>query len=649
MYRKLSTYHLAIFSIFCSLFVFSANIVQAEAEATQPGVYTIDKIETDLRNNALAMVIEGDSAPAYTMYELFSPSRLVLDIAKAKIAESIATTNLLPENNFAALKISTLNDQGPAITRFEITLAQSHTYKVDRIENNLSIQLFPKIGADKGDGVQTATVPTPEAVSLLHDIVIRQRNNQTEVLLLADNPVTNYRHDTITGRSGLPDAMYLDINNIDASELVREKQVGTNLDKIRIATRGSGVRVLFDSGQKGLFTYTVDTAPQGLLVTIDETPLNEKMVPAVTTTSASSKNNASPSAMSVDPTLEALLDSSEAASISRSQPGNAQLTAAEAMQDSFQFSGYKSKRISVDFYKIDLHNVFRLFRQISDVNLIVDEAVSGSLTLALTDVPWDFALDIILNLKNLKKEERHNTIVIYPANNNFTWPEKATDNLSFEADIEVVEQEALIIQQTMNQPVEFMHAKELLRKAMIEESNDDLDDAANFYEQAFKLWPNNVHLSNRLAVLYLADLGMNMKAVHYAKESLKIDPQNYQAALYAAIGSANMDQPPEAIEFFSQSISGEPPMKEALISYAAFSEEQNQPEAALKLLNRYSKVYGETVDTMISKARIYDNMGQPQKAKEQYKTLLYSGYQLIPELKRYIQGRLAMNDSQLVQ
>ena len=66
------------------------------------------------------------------------------------------------------------------------------------------------------------------------------------------------------------------------------------------------------------------------------------------------------------------------------------------MPDNFSFSGYTKEKISVDFYKIDIHNVFRLFRQVTDLNIIVDEAVTGTLTLALTDVPWDFALDIMI-------------------------------------------------------------------------------------------------------------------------------------------------------------------------------------------------------------------------------------------------------------
>ncbi len=612
MYKRLSIYHLAIFSIFCSLFISQAATVQAETNKTDS--YTIKSIKAEQQDNAMIMVLEGDSTPAYTMYELFNPARIVLDIAEAKIDPSVNTGNILPANGFATLKVSTLADQTPQITRFEITLAESHGYKIDTVNNNLSIKLFPK--------------KTAEAIAVLEDMVVRKKANKTEVLLRANTPITNFRYDTVTGRNGLPDSMYLDVNNVDGSELSREKSVGTNLDKIRVATRGSGVRIVFEAAKdKQLFSFDVKTAPQGLLITI-----NEKAPEAQP---AAGKDAFADNAVASDPTLDALIESSEVALTDNSRE---KADAAEEMQDSFGFSGYKSNRISVDFYKIDLHNVFRLFREISGVNLIVDEDVSGSLTLSLNDVPWDFALDIILNLKGLKKEERFNTIVI--STKEFVWPENASDNLSFEADVEVIEEEALVIQQSMQQTAEIVKAKELLRRAKIEEKNGDLEDAASFYEQAFKLWPDNLKISNRLATLYLTELHVNAQALHFAKESLKVDKDNYNAALYAAIASANMDQVSSAMEYFNQSISGQPPLKEALLSYAAFSEDKGQPEAAIKLLDCYTKEYSDTVETMIAKARLYDSMGQKTKATEQYKALLYSGYQLVPGLKKYIRSRL---------
>ncbi len=318
----------------------------------------------------------------------------------------------------------------------------------------------------------------------------------------------------------------------------------------------------------------------------------------------------------------------------------AEATAADELAENFDFSGYKRERISIDFYKMDLHNVFRLFRQVSGLNLIVDESVSGSLTLALNDVPWDFALDIILNLAELDKEERFNTIIVYPKEKEFEWPERTADNLTFETNLEVVQQEALIIEQSANQPKEIMQAKDLMRKARGKERNNDFEDAVELYEEAAALWPANSQLTSKLAAIYLVRLGMNAKGVYWAKKSLEAKPDNYNAALYAAIGMANMNKVPEAIEYFSQSISGNPPMKEALGSFAAFSESNGQPSTALKLYEKYESIYGESVNTMVAKARIYDNMGMPEKAVTQYRAVITSGFQIPLGLKDYIKSRL---------
>jgi type IV pilus assembly protein PilQ len=108
MYKKLSTYYLAIF---CSFFLFWASTVQATDTPVGEGGYTITDIKTELKGKTLLVVLKGDSAPAYTEYELFSPARLVLDIAEADLAETIDAANILPENNFATLKITTLKDK----------------------------------------------------------------------------------------------------------------------------------------------------------------------------------------------------------------------------------------------------------------------------------------------------------------------------------------------------------------------------------------------------------------------------------------------------------------------------------------------------------------------------------------------------------
>jgi type IV pilus assembly protein PilQ len=208
----------------------------------------------------------------------------------------------------------------------------------------------------------------------------------------------------------------------------------------------------------------------------------------------------------------------------------------------------------------------------------------------------------------------------------------------------VIEEEALVIQQTVNQPEEVMKAQEFLRKAGAAEKNNDFEQAVQLYESAAGLWPTNGKIQNRLATLYLVNLGMNAKAIHYAKESLKLDPADTKASLYAAIASANMQRMEEASEYFTQSISGNPPMKEALVSFAAFNENNHQYEAALKVLEKFNSHYGETIDTMVSKARLLDKIGKSEQAIVQYKAILASGFALQPDLKKYIMGRVAASN-----
>ncbi len=636
MYQKLSTFQPTIF-LLCFLLVLNIGSACAE-EPTSPTkpAYLIQEIRSNLQGDALSIEIIGDSSPVYTMYDLFNPPRLILDIANAGLDKKINPNQIIPDNSYAKVITKPMTDQDPSILRFEITIKESHTYSIDREQNNLLLLIQPKTETAQAAVPATATdavAPSATAPIKLHEVVINKGPAQTKVLILADSPLTDFRHNIVVGKKDLPDMMFIDLNGVDGSELVRETEVGTALSKIRIAPKGTGLRLLFESGLPALFAYTVTSDPQGLLVTIEEAKADSP--PEITNALANPADTA----------LDGIIGSTVTATSKATAPENSGgKNTTTAREDSFNFGGYKdTKRISVDFFKIDLHNVFRLFREISGVNIIVDESVKGSLTLALNDVPWDFALDIILNLKDLRKEERYNTIVIYPTNKEFFWPERTEENLSVEADLEIVQQETLIIEQSAAQSEEIIKSKELIAKGRIELKNENIEKAIEYYEQALKLDPKNARLSNRLASLYLVNLGINAKAVYFAKETLKIEPKNTQAALYAAIGLANMNQIGEATDYFAQSISDPIPSKEALISYASFCEQNGQPDNALKLIARYNTIYGESVETMVSKARIYDQMGQSRKADEQYSALLASGYPLEPGLKQYIQSRLSSN------
>jgi len=320
-------------------------------------------------------------------------------------------------------------------------------------------------------------------------------------------------------------------------------------------------------------------------------------------------------------------------------------TKEQQMQDTFNFSGYKKERITVDFQKMDLHNVFNFLRQVSGVNIVVDESVQGSLSLVLDDVPWDFALDIILNLKGLEKEEKFNTLVIYPKGKGFKWPEQAQNNVSFEVDAKVTKQEALTFKQQDKQPLEVVEAKQKMVEAKELEKQEKYESAVQLYEQAFEKWPNNSKLANKIASIYLVQLRQNAKALYYAKKSLEKNAGDSAAALNAAIASANMQDRQKAQQYFDQSTSMKMPSKEALLSHAVFSEEQHEYAGALRILEKHDALYGNDLNAMVAVARIFDKMGKREKASEKYQAILLSGFQIPQDLSKYIKARVALKQA----
>jgi type IV pilus assembly protein PilQ len=73
---------------------------------------------------------------------------------------------------------------------------------------------------------------------------------------------------------------------------------------------------------------------------------------------------------------------------------------------------YTGHPISLDFKDGDLQDIFRLFADISGLNVVVNPGVSGKVTLKLTEVPWDQALDLILKTNGLGYTLEDNVIRI---------------------------------------------------------------------------------------------------------------------------------------------------------------------------------------------------------------------------------------------
>ncbi|PKN44441.1 MAG: hypothetical protein CVU58_09520, partial [Deltaproteobacteria bacterium HGW-Deltaproteobacteria-16] len=333
------------------------------------------------------------------------------------------------------IKNIALTDQDPAIARLEIYLSDDPAYTIERKGNNIVVSFaktmplpahLEQTATEPEQQPAPAVSPQSRPASMLEDIEIDTTNPaETRVFIKTNGPVTDYQKAHLVKRGTLPARMYIDIANVVLPGRMLQHTVGTALGKIRAAQRNSAVRIVFDSGLKELFTYELENRPDGLLVKIVEpsapmaapvvagimkhsappkttearqpeaimlpaqpepapslsvaelappetsvvsapaAPLQEAIAPELIVPKFTSTAKAKPKSVAGKPSPE----NKTAKGVASAPSQKASEKTAKA--DSFAFAGYEKQKITVDFFKIDLHNVFRLFGEISGQNIVV--------------------------------------------------------------------------------------------------------------------------------------------------------------------------------------------------------------------------------------------------------------------------------------
>jgi len=77
--------------------------------------------------------------------------------------------------------------------------------------------------------------------------------------------------------------------------------------------------------------------------------------------------------------------------------------------------GYAGEKLSLNFQNIEVRSVLQVIADFTGLNIITSDTVTGNLTLRLKDVPWDQALEIILQSKGLDKRKTGNVVLVAPA------------------------------------------------------------------------------------------------------------------------------------------------------------------------------------------------------------------------------------------
>lgn len=86
----------------------------------------------------------------------------------------------------------------------------------------------------------------------------------------------------------------------------------------------------------------------------------------------------------------------------------------ETLDDKPKAKRFKGGKVTLDFQDVDVRTVLQILAKESGVNIVASDTVGGKMTLNLKDVPWDQALDLVMQARNLDMRRQGNIINIAP-------------------------------------------------------------------------------------------------------------------------------------------------------------------------------------------------------------------------------------------
>ena len=107
--------------------------------------------------------------------------------------------------------------------------------------------------------------------------------------------------------------------------------------------------------------------------------------------------------------------------------------------------GYSGEKLSLNFQNVEVRAVLQVIADFTGLNIITSDTVGGNLTLRLKDVPWDQALDIILQAKGLSKRKSGNVVLIAPTDELAAKEKLALEAQAAVSDLEPVRTESFAL------------------------------------------------------------------------------------------------------------------------------------------------------------------------------------------------------------
>ena len=165
---------------------------------------------------------------------------------------------------------------------------------------------------------------------------------------------------------------------------------------------------------------------------------------------------------------------------------------------------FAGEKLSLNFQNIDVRSVLQVIADFTDFNIITSDSVQGSLTLRLKDVPWDQALDIILQAKGLDMRKNGNVIWIAPGVELAAREKQQLESKAQIGDLEQLSTESF--------QINYHKAKEI--QAFLSSK-----------DQPFLSKRGSINVDERSNKLFVTDVGSRLEALRRLVQEIDVAPQ----------------------------------------------------------------------------------------------------------------------------
>jgi type IV pilus secretin PilQ/predicted competence protein len=418
------------------------SVVYAQA----PAMTVISDIRQEGAGDSTRLVVVSNGPLTYTYYSP-DPLTLIIDVPDVDVSKLASRLNI-GTAEVESLRVTPMTrGEGRSLARFEVRMTHRAPYSIYSKENTLNL-VFERSGeavsasaepaappaaaastephaAEAKPAVETKTAdakadpavappaPARKVLKASHILGVdhSEEDGQLAVTIRADGHV-RYQDFYL----GNPDRLVVDLRDVSSGP-GKVMEVGSEpVRRMRLAQFSAGspkvARLVLELSRRA--PYRLVEATDGLKIVFGDGPAPhtaplaamrvsepEASVP-VMVASASTSAAPMPAALSVPANLNApptlAVPVPMAAPIEVPGMGAESFEAKTVSGADKKFTGHP---ISLDFKDGDLQDIFRLFSDISGLNIVVNPGVSGKVTLVLKEVPWDQALDLILKTNNL--------------------------------------------------------------------------------------------------------------------------------------------------------------------------------------------------------------------------------------------------------